>query len=143
MGFIIIDFPGALNQLRLITKRERHTHNSWTHNAQPFVGASRQTNRVYVNPGDASRAGFEEGDVAVVRSATGKISLPVVLDDDLMPGVVAVPHGWGHANADGLSVAQGSPGENANVLTPDGPDDCEPLSGMARLTAITVELERA
>ena len=60
-----------------------------------------------------------------------------------MPGVVAVPHGWGHARADGLAVAQAAAGENANILAPDGPDACEPLSGMARLTAIPVELERS
>ena len=60
-----------------------------------------------------------------------------------MPGVIAVPHGWGHVRADGLAVAQAAAGANANVLSPDGPDACEPLSGMARLTAIPVELERS
>jgi anaerobic selenocysteine-containing dehydrogenase len=131
------------DRLRLITRRERHTHNSWTHNAEAFVDGDRSTNRVYVHPDDAARAGLAEGDLAVVRSATGKISLPVAVDEDLMPGVVAVPHGWGHARADGLAVAQAAAGENANILTPDGPDACEPLSGMARLTAIPVELERS
>jgi hypothetical protein len=57
--------------------------------------------------------------------------------------VIAVPHGWGHVRADGLAVARAAAGENANVLSPDGPDACEPLSGMARLTAIPVELERS
>ncbi len=131
------------DQLRLITKRERHSHNSWTHNAEAFVGGDRGTNRVYVHPKDAADAGVTDGDLAVITSATGRIALPVVLDDDLMPGVVAVPHGWGHARADGLAVAQATGGENANVLSPDGPDACEPLSGMARLTAIPVELSPA
>jgi anaerobic selenocysteine-containing dehydrogenase len=130
-------------QLLLITKRERHTHNSWTHNAEAFVGGDRSTNRVYVHPDDAVGAGLADGDLAVVRSATGKVTLPVALEEDLMPGVVAVPHGWGHRRAGGLSVASASPGENANVLSPDGPEACEPLSGMARLTAIPVEIEPA
>ena len=43
------------DQLRLITKRERHSHNSWTHNAEAFVGGDRGTNRVYVHPKDAAR----------------------------------------------------------------------------------------
>ena len=131
------------DRLLLITRRERRTHNSWTHNAKAFVGEAGATNRVFVHPEDAARAGLADGDRAVVRSATGKISLPVALDEDLMPGVIAVPHGWGHGRADGLTVAMAAPGENANVLSPDGPDACEPLSGMARLTAIPVELERA
>ena len=133
----------SADQLRLITRRERRTHNSWTHNAKAFVGEAGATNTVFVHPDDAARAGLADGDQAVVRSATGKISLPVALDEDLMPGVIAVPHGWGHSRADGLAVAQVAAGENANVLSPDGPDACEPLSGMARLTAIPVELERA
>lgn len=129
-------------ELRLINKRERHSHNSWTHNAEAFVGGNRTTNRCYLHPEDAARAGLADGDLADITSASGTIRLPVVLDEDLMPGVVAVPHGWGHRNADGLAVAQAAAGENANVLTPDGPAACEPLSGMARLTAIAVQLQR-
>jgi len=129
--------------LRLITRRERHSHNSWTHNAEAFTGGSRTTNHVFVHPDDAAAVGLVDGAMAVVRSATGKVTLPVVIDDDLMPGVVAVPHGWGHERADGLTHAQRSPGVNANILSPDGPEACEPLSGMARLTAIAVEVEPA
>ena len=131
------------DRLRLISLRERHSHNTWTHNAEAFVGGTRDTNRVFVNPGDAANAGLSEGDTAEVRSSTGKLRLPVVLDDDLMPGVVAIPHGWGHAEADGLATAKAHPGENVNVLTPDGVDGCEPLSGMARLTAVDVEIAKA
>jgi anaerobic selenocysteine-containing dehydrogenase len=130
-------------QLRLINRRQRHSHNSWTHNADAFVGGDRSTNRCYVHPDDAAAAGLADGDRAEIRSATGSITLPVVLDDDLMPGVIAIPHGWGHRGADGLAVAQAAAGENVNVLAPDGPDACEPLSGMARLTAIPVDLRPA
>ncbi len=143
---LAVDYETELataDQLRLITRRERHSHNTWTHNAEAFVGGTRSTNKVFVHPDDAARAGLTDGDRAVVRSATGEITLPVALDEDLMAGVIAVPHGWGHSRADGLAVAQAAPGENANVLSPDGPDACEPLSGMARLTAIPVELEKA
>lgn len=131
------------DRLRLISKRERHSHNTWTHNAEVFVGGTRDTNRAFVHPEDATRAGLTEGDVAEITSATGKIRLPVVLDDDLMPGVVAIPHGWGHRGAGGLAVASEHAGVNVNELAPDGPEACEPLSGMARLTAIDVELSPA
>ncbi len=140
------DFAAELegrDRLRLITRRERHSHNTWTHNAEAFVGGRRDTNRAFVHPEDATRAGLGEGDIAEISTATGKIRLPVVLDEDLMPGVVSIPHGWGHRGADGLAVASEHAGVNVNELAPDGAQACEPLSGMARLTAIDVELSPA
>jgi len=53
--------------------------------------------------------------------------------DDLMPGVVALPHGWGHQHARGLSVASRTRGVNVNLLAADGPDRIERISGMAHL----------
>ncbi|MGI9577632.1 MAG: molybdopterin dinucleotide binding domain-containing protein, partial [Microthrixaceae bacterium] len=131
------------DRLRLITRRERHSHNTWTHNAETFVGGNRHTNRAFLHPADAAKAGLAEGDIAEITSSTGKIRLPVQFDDDLMPGVVAIPHGWGHRGADGLAIASEHPGVNVNELAPDGAGACEPLSGMARLTAIDVELSPA
>ena len=129
--------------LRLITRRERHSHNSWTHNAEPFVGGDRTTNRLHVTAADAAAAGLADGGRALVRSKTGEVEVEVAVTDDLMPGVVSLPHGWGHAGAGGLTVARAHAGVNANVLTADGPDGIEPLSGMARMTALAVEVEPA
>ena len=129
--------------LRLITRRERHSHNSWTHNAEPFVGGDRTTNRLHVTAEDADAAGLTDGGRALVRSKTGEVEVEVAVTDDLMPGVVSLPHGWGHAGAGGLTVARAHAGVNANVLTADGPDGIEPLSGMARMTALAVEVEPA
>jgi formate dehydrogenase len=67
----------------------------------------------------------------------------VQLLPDLQPGTVALPHGWGHQHAPGLSVASRTLGVNANLLAADGPDAVEPISGMARLTGIPVEVARA
>jgi hypothetical protein len=61
----------------------------------------------------------------------------------MMPGCVSLPHGWGHATATGLSIARRTAGESFNLLSDDGPDALEPLSGMARLTSIDVECEPA
>ena len=68
--------------------------------------------------------------------------MPVKLSDELMRGSVALPHGWGHQLADGLSVASGTQGVNANVLARDGSDSLDPLSGMSQLTALEVQVER-
>jgi len=129
---------------RLISKRAHSTHNSWTQNIDELTnGANNQTNHVYVHPADAARLGLGEGDIADIQSATGAIRLPVRLLDELMPGTVSVPHGWGHQHARGLAVASRLAGANVNLLASDGPDSVEPLSGMAHLSGIPVTLRSA
>jgi anaerobic selenocysteine-containing dehydrogenase len=130
-------------RLRLITRRAIHTHNSWTHNHEEFVAGGRDTNYLYVHPTDAAARGLVEGDVADVSSDTATVRIPVRLLDELMPGTVALPHGWGHQHATGLTVASRARGVNANLLAADGPDRLEPLSGMAHLTGIPVDVCRA
>jgi hypothetical protein len=130
-------------RLRLITRRAVHTHNSWTHNDDEFVAGGRDSNYLYLHPTDAAAHGLAEGDVADVSSATATVRVPVRLLDDLMPGTVALPHGWGHQHATGLTVASRVRGVNANLLAADGPDRLEPLSGMAHLTGIPVDVCRA
>jgi len=139
------DYRRALAQkdrLKLITKREPLTHNSWLHNFEAYMGPKRKTNYLYLNPADAKARGLAEGDMAEVASAAGKVTIPVKLTDDLMPGVVAFPHGWGHKKAQGLTIARKHPGVNANLLTADGPEGCEKLSGMAHMTGIIVDVRK-
>ncbi|HHH30758.1 MAG TPA: hypothetical protein ENK57_20775 [Polyangiaceae bacterium] len=128
-------------RLKLITKRAVTTHNSWTHNHDRFIG--RGTNYLYMHPNDAAEAGLEDGALADVRSETGVVRLPVKLLDELMPGCVALPHGWGHQSARGLSVAKRTTGVNVNLLAADGPGALEPVSGMAHLTGIVVDVRAA
>ncbi len=129
--------------LKLITRRAVQTHNSWTHNDAEFVSGGRHTNFLYVHPTDAARAGLADGDLADVSTATATVRVPVRLLDDLMPGTVALPHGWGHQHATGLGVASRTSGVNVNLLAADGPERLEPLSGMAHLTGIPVDVRRA
>jgi len=129
--------------LRLITKRAVTTHNSWTHNLEEFAEGAGWTNHLYLHPDDAAKAGLAEGDLADVRSATATVRVPVKLLPELMPGVVALPHGWGHQHAKGLSVASRTRGVNVNLLAADGPEGIERLSGMARLTGIPVDVRKA
>ena len=132
----------AAGQLRLITRRQVKTHNSWTHNAAAFAREG-ETNHVYLHPRDAARCGLSEGDVADVRSKTAVVRLPVRILPDLMPGTVALPHGWGHQHARGLSTASRTAGVNVNLLAADGPAAADRISGMAHLTGIPVEVEPA
>jgi formate dehydrogenase len=129
--------------LKLITRRAVTTHNSWTHNFEEFLEGGRDTNHVYVHPTDAERLGLRPGEFADVVSATATVRLPVRLLEDLQPGTVAVPHGWGHQHARGLSVASRTAGVNVNILAADGADRVERFSGMAHLTGIPVEVRPA
>ncbi|MFW5926115.1 MAG: molybdopterin-containing oxidoreductase family protein [Myxococcota bacterium] len=134
---------GADRPLKLISKREKHTHNSWMHNAPSLVSGSRHTNYLYMHPDDAADRGLAEGDMARIRTGPASVDAPVRLSDDLMPGAVALPHGWGHAEADGLRVARGAAGTNVNRLARSGPGTVERFAGMTHLTGIPTTVEKA
>ena len=139
-----LDLPNAASAdypFRLITKRAHSTHNSWTQNITELTnGRHNSSNFVYVHSGDAETLGLAEDAVADIHTETAAIRLPVKHLDSLMPGTIAVPHGWGHQHAEGLSVANKLSGANVNILASDGPDQLEPLSGMANLTGIPVNI---
>ena len=130
-------------RLKLISKRAHETHNSWTHNIEEFVSGTRYTNYLYVHPDDAQKIGLAEGELADVQTKTATVRVPVRLLPDLMPGTVALPHGWGHQHATGLSVASRTSGVNVNLLAADGPDALERVSGMAHLTGFVVDVQPA
>jgi anaerobic selenocysteine-containing dehydrogenase len=130
----------AVGRLRLITKREKTSHNSWMHNVDRFVSGVRSRNYLYMHPEDAKERGLSDGVMCQVRSDTGQLEVEVQLSDELMRGAVALPHGWGHQQASGLTVARRTHGVNANLLSPDGSASVEALSGMTQLTAILVDV---
>jgi anaerobic selenocysteine-containing dehydrogenase len=130
-------------ELKLISKREQHSHNSWLHNHPRFVEGKRSTNYLYMHPEDAKRVGVEAGAMVEVKSSVAAVRLPVQLTEEMMIGAVALPHGWGHQNADGLSVASKTTGANVNLLAADGPEQLEYFSGMAKLNGIWVEVTPA
>jgi formate dehydrogenase len=129
------------DQMKLITRRAVGTHNSWTHNVERFAAPG--TNVLYVNPVDADRIGLLDGQMADVSTDVATVRLPVRLLADLMPGTVALPHGWGHQHATGLSVASRTRGVNVNLLAGDGPGRLERVSGMAHLTGFPVDVRPA
>lgn len=128
--------------LKLITRRAVATHNSWTHNHAPFVAGDRNSNYLYMHPDDMQTRELVDGELVDVRSATSAVRVPVRALADLMPGTVALPHGWGHQRA-GQTVARATTGVNVNLLAADGPEQLERVSGMAHLTGIPIEVRRA
>jgi anaerobic selenocysteine-containing dehydrogenase len=127
--------------LVLIGRRQLRSNNSWMHNLPALVkGKDRCT--LHIHPDDAQRLGLEDGGRAVISSAAGQIEAPVELTDGIMPGVVSIPHGWGH-DAPGVKmrVASDHPGVNTNVLADESQVD--PLSGNAVLNGIPVEVRAA
>ena len=102
--------------LVLIGRRHLRSNNSWMHNLPKLVsGPERCT--LLVHPDDAARLGIADGEPALVSLARGEIRLTVEVTDDMMPGVVCIPHGWGHDLAGvQLSVAREHAGVNVNPL---------------------------
>ena len=75
-------------------------------------------------------------------SKSGTIELSLLVTEDLKPGVVAVPHGWGHGGRSSWRRAQQQGGANSNLLASSDPADIEQLSGSAHLSGIPVRAER-
>ncbi|WP_394435275.1 molybdopterin oxidoreductase family protein [Streptomyces sp. SGAir0957] len=127
--------------LVLVGRRHLRSNNSWMHNIPALVGG---TNRctLHVHPDDAARIGLRDGAPARVRAAGGEVVAPVEVTDAVRPGVVSLPHGWGHDRpGTRLGVAAQDPGVNVNQLL-DG-SLLDPLSGTAVLNAFPVEVEAA
>ncbi len=123
----------------LIGRRDLRCSNSFMHNLPALVkGRDRCT--LQISRQDAGRIGLLDGSSARVTSRVGSLVAPIEVSDDLMPGVVSLPHGWGHDAPEArLTVAKAHPGVNANLLTDDRAYDL--ASGTAVLfgTPVTVE----
>jgi anaerobic selenocysteine-containing dehydrogenase len=123
----------------LIGRRDLRSNNSWMHNAPVLVkGKARCT--MHVHPADAARLGLADGRLARVRSRAGSIDVPVEVTDAIRPGVVSIPHGWGH-DLPGiqLGVASRHAGVSCNRLVDE--HDLDPLSGNAVLNGVPVTVE--
>ena len=122
----------------LIGRRQLRSNNSWMHNL-PALVKGKDSCTLQVHPGDAERLGLEDGGRARVSSGAGALEAPVEVTDSIMPGVVSIPHGWGHdAPGARLSVAAAKAGVNSNLLADETQVDS--LSGNAVLNGIPVEV---
>jgi len=123
-------------ELLLIGRRDLRTNNSWMHNSQRLVKGPRRCT-LLMHPGDAARRAIADGSIAEIRSRTGAIRAVVELSDDVMPGVVSLPHGWGHDRPGvQLRVAGAHAGVSVNDLTDEHALD--ELSGNAALNGVPV-----
>jgi anaerobic selenocysteine-containing dehydrogenase len=122
--------------LVLVSRRHLRSNNTWLHNVPALMkGKDRCT--LLIHPDDAARCGVGENDVVTVKSEAGQIKVPVEVTDAIKPGVVSMPHGWGHGKpGTRMAVANGSPGANANALSP--PTFIDEPSGNGALNGIPV-----
>jgi len=128
--------PGLL----LVGRRHVRSNNSWMHNL-PMLAKGPARCTLQLHPSDAAARGLSAGGVARVSSRVGSVEAPVEITEGIAPGVVSLPHGWGHDTPGAqLGVAAKRPGTNSNILTDEFALD--PLSGTAVLNGIPVEVER-
>jgi anaerobic selenocysteine-containing dehydrogenase len=129
------DYP-----LRLIGLRELRSQNSWMHNSPTLMKGAGRKHQARINPVDAAAAGVEDGATVRIRSRHGSIETLALLTDEVGPGTVAVPHGWGH-DGGGWELANKAGGANTNRLASSELGDVERLAGMAHLNGIAVALD--
>jgi anaerobic selenocysteine-containing dehydrogenase len=146
--YIVGDVPRLLDRLGrdrealvLTSRRHVRSNNSWMHNVKVLVkGKDRCT--LLIHPDDAHRSGVVDGELARVSSEAGSVEVPVEISDEMMRGVVSLPHGWGHDKPGArLAVAREHAGVNNNLLAPGTFVDA--ISGNAAVNGIPVEVAPA
>lgn len=148
-AYVLEDLPrlearlerGEEEPLVLVSRRHLRSNNSWLHNVPKLV-SGRDRCTLLIHPKDAASCGIEDGAKACVRSSAGAVDVPVQVSDEMMPGVVSLPHGWGH-DLEGveLAVAAAHAGVNNNLLAPGELVDVP--SGNAVVNGIPVQVSPA
>lgn len=128
-------------ELKLIGRRHVRSNNSWMHNSHRLT-KGKTRHELLMNPADMASRGLCSGQSVVIRSRVGSVTTEVAGSDDVMPGVVSLPHGWGHKRA-GVQqrVATALAGESCNDLT--DPKLFDPLSGNAAVNGVPVTVSAA
>lgn len=124
--------------LALIGRRHLRSNNSWMHNSERLTrGKNRCT--LLIHSKDAAARNLTNGELVVVQSRVGLVEVEIEITDDMMPGVVSLPHGYGH-DRDGvqLSVARQKPGVSINDLTDD--QNIDVLTGNAAFSGVMVKV---
>ena len=125
----------------LVSRRHIRSKNSWLHNVRVLVqGKERCT--LMIHPDDAARLGVADGAPAQVTSSAGALTVQAEVTDEMLPGIVSLPHGWGHdKTGTRLSIAREHAGVNSNILAPG--EFVDALSGNAAVNGIPVEVTPA
>ncbi|CAL9322562.1 molybdopterin oxidoreductase family protein [Streptomyces sp. SudanB52_2052] len=128
-------------RLVLVGRRHLRSNNSWMHNVPALTGGSNRCT-LHIHPADAERLGVRDGEAVRVKGAGGEVTAPAEVTDTVRPGVVSLPHGWGHDRpGTRLRHAATDPGVNVNQLL-DG-SLLDPLSGNAVLNGVPVDVAPA
>ena len=132
---------GDSSSVLLVGRRDIRSNNSWMHNIGSLVSGKDRC-RLHLHPRDAASHGVADAEEILLVSRAGRIQVVVEVTEDIMPGVVSLPHGWGHDRpGTRLGVAQAHAGVNSNVLTDS--ERMDPLSGNADLNGLPVSIESA
>jgi anaerobic selenocysteine-containing dehydrogenase len=132
------DLARPVPQLVVVGRRDVRSNNSWMHNL-PLLAKGPFRCTALVHPSDAQRLGLADGARAQIRNGERAIDVQVELSEAMMPGVVSLPHGWGHDLPGAkLGVAVQRPGANLNAVLDENLRD--PLSGNAVLSGVAVEM---
>jgi anaerobic selenocysteine-containing dehydrogenase len=138
---LVAELEAAPTEFVLIGRRQLSSNNSWMHNLVPLVrGANKCT--AHIHPDDADKLGLADGALAKISSRTGTVTVPIEITDAVRPGVVSIPHGWGH-DVPGTrnEVARAHAGVNSNILADELLLDA--LSGTAVLNGIPIDVTAA
>jgi anaerobic selenocysteine-containing dehydrogenase len=129
----------ANGDLHLIGRRHLRSNNSWMHNYERLV-KGKPRHQLLMHPDDLATRGLKDGQRVRVQSRVGQVEVEVQASDAMMPGVVSLPHGWGHTRKDTrLKIAQAHAGASVNDLTDDQRLDV--VSGNAALNGVPVKVE--
>jgi anaerobic selenocysteine-containing dehydrogenase len=136
-----IPAAAAPGELLLIGRREIRSNNSWMHNL-PSLVSGKERCVLFVHPDDARLAGLQNGDVGWLESRVYGGRVPIRITDEVRPGVVSLPHGWGHARIGSFQrTASRRPGVSMNDWTDDA--EVESVVGQSILNGVPVRLRRA
>lgn len=128
-------------RLQLISRRHIRSKNSWMHNFHRLVKGKDRCD-LQMNPEDANRLALRDGSWVRIESRTGCITARLTVCDDMMPGVVSLPHGWGHDRPGArLHIAREVAGASINDLTDEQRYD--PVCGNAGLNGVAVTVRAA
>jgi anaerobic selenocysteine-containing dehydrogenase len=128
----------AERKLLLIGRRDLRSNNTRLHNS-PRLVKGKQRCTLLMNPRDASALRVRDGEQVEVRSRTGRVQATLEVTDDVMAGVVSLPHGWGHSRlGTRLGVASARPGVSVNDLTDE--QRLDELTGTAAFSGVPVEV---
>ncbi|ROM57828.1 dehydrogenase [Pseudomonas poae] len=129
------------DELLLIGRRHVRSNNSWMHNYHRLV-KGKPRHQLLMHPEDLARRQLSDGQRVRVSSRIGMVEVEVLASLDMMPGVVSLPHGWGHGRPGvQTAIASGQPGASANDLTDER--QLDELSGNAALNGVPVRVAAA